>query len=99
MKYPIAQSFIFLPSLCCKFWYIASPYSNVWFTAVRLFGYYLSGFVNAFVYRIQNPDSKQEKTSISTPKVFPSVYDSRRQTMIESDGEGEKQSDDDFADL
>lgn len=97
LKYPIAQSFIFLPSLGCKFFYIASPYTNVGFTAIRMFGYYLSGLINSFVYKIQTAEQQSEKSSIITPKVFPSVYDSRRQTMLESDGE--KQSDDDYADL
>jgi len=99
MKYPLAQSFIFLPSLGCKFWYIASPYTNVGFTAIRMFGYYLSGLINSFVYKIHTSEQQQsEKSSMIMPKVFPSVYDSRRQTMlIESDGE--KQSDDDYADL
>ena len=83
LKYPAAQFFIFIPCLIGRACFIISPYNSLVLNSIRLFGYYVSGIINSFVYRVRNTEEQSMKGSFLGPRVFPNAYDSRRPTTIE----------------
>lgn len=72
LRYPIAQCLIFLPSLICRSVYFQVAYTSLILTSVRLFGYYLAGFIDSIVYHTQSLSIERSKnSSITNHKVFP----------------------------
>jgi len=74
LRYPIAQCLIFLPSLICKTIYIFLLYNSTFGNAIRMFGYYLAGFINTLAYGTQK-SKEGAKSSMVTTKVFPASFD------------------------
>jgi len=70
LRYPIAQCLVFLPSLICKTWYFQVPFTSKFFTAIRLFGYDLAGFIDSLVYRTQGFSIERSKKASFANKVF-----------------------------
>jgi len=71
LKYPFAQSLVFLPAVVCKSLFIFSPYTNILLRVIKLFGYDLAGVINGLTYNQQVKNLEARRESLLFSKITP----------------------------